>query len=112
MEEEPRGAEAEATPNSKRNRGGGRGGGEGEGGGGEVTGGGAGVGIAGHVGGRESPLKAGASSPELGCVWSEGGGDQRAIGAEVRERCEVGVGGGDDDVDGGDDEPGENGEEK
>ena len=66
MEQQAGGAEAEPAP------GGEEGGGGGGGGGGAVTGG-AGAGIAGHFGGRESPLKAGA------------GGELRA--AESDERC-------------------------
>jgi hypothetical protein len=89
VEQQAGGAEAEPAP----------GGEEGDGGGGAVTGG-AGAGIAGHFGGRESPLKAGArgelraAESDERCCGRLGppsderamGGDERAIrGSEARE---------------------------
>jgi hypothetical protein len=71
------------------------GGGRGEGGGGAVTGG-AGAGIAGHVGGRESPLKAGVrgglqaaeSGETSAALWSGGGRTTGGEGGECECECE------------------------
>jgi hypothetical protein len=92
VEQQAGGAEAEPAPGGEEGDGGG-------GGGGAVTGG-AGAGIAGHFGGRESPLKAGARG-ELRAAESDerccgrlgppsderamGGGERAIRGSEARE---------------------------
>lgn len=95
MEQQAGGAEAEPAPGGEEGGGGGGGGG-----GGAVTGG-AGAGIAGHFGGRESPLKAGAvgelraaESDERCCgrlgspsdERATGGGERAIPGSEAREK--------------------------